>query len=162
MKIIAIDPDAEKNGVALLDPKTREIELFTLTFPRLIDFLVAKRDIFGTSLERYKVVIEAGWLNKSNWHVYARDTPQLAAAKGNATGRNHETGRKIAEMCEHYGIVYELVKPLRKNWRGYDGKITHDELANFTHLRDRRTNQEERDAALLAWVTAGLPIRVGH
>lgn len=40
-----------------------------------------------------------------------------------------------------------------------DGKITHEELAYFTGIMGR-TNTEMRDAALLAWNHAGLPIRV--
>ena len=109
-----------------------------------------------------RVVIEAGWLNQSNWHLTARDTRAAAAAKGNHAGRNHEVDRKIAEMCDHWQIPYELVKPLALRvrgfhlWKGKDGKITHDELAAFTGIMGR-TNQEGRDAALLAWTWAGFP-----
>jgi hypothetical protein len=55
--------------------------------------------------------------------------------------------------------VVEEVKPLKKCWKGRDGKITHEELARFTGLMGH-TNQDGRDAALLAWVRAGLPIRL--
>jgi hypothetical protein len=51
------------------------------------------------------------------------------------------------------------MKPLKKNWKGKDGKITHKELALFTGLTGR-TNQEARDAGLIAWIFAGLPIRI--
>jgi hypothetical protein len=43
-------------------------------------------------------------------------------------------------------------------WHGRDGKITQEEIAAFTGI-DGRHNQEERDAALLAWIYAGLPIK---
>jgi hypothetical protein len=62
-------------------------------------------------------------------------------------------------MCEHFGLHYELIKPLRKCWHGEYGKITHEELAYFTGITGR-TNQEGRDAALLAWIYAGFPVKV--
>jgi hypothetical protein len=65
----------------------------------------------------------------------------------------------IVEMCKHYGIEAVEQRPLQKHWRGKDGKITHEELASFTGIMGK-TNQEGRDAALLAWVCAGLPIRL--
>ena len=74
-------------------------------------------------------------------------------------GANHETGRKIIEMCEHYGIEVLPHIPLVKCWKGKDRKITHEELASFTGIMGR-TNQDVRDAALLAWTFAGLPIRI--
>ena len=84
---------------------------------------------------------------------------QRAASKGYDVGRNHETGKKIVEMCQHLGIEVLEHAPLRKGWKGKDGKITHEELASFTGLMGR-TNQDARDAALLAWAFSGLPIRV--
>ena len=105
------------------------------------------------------VVIEAGWLNKSNWHLHRGFSIAKAAEVGRATGRNHQTGILIAEMCDYLGVPYVLRKPLRKVWQGKDGKITAKELSVFTGLRGR-TNQEGRDAALLAWCEAGLPIKI--
>jgi hypothetical protein len=62
-------------------------------------------------------------------------------------------------MCGHYGIPVTTVKPLKKTWRGKDGKITREELAYFTRITGRN-NQEERDVALIAWVWAGLPVKM--
>jgi len=62
-------------------------------------------------------------------------------------------------MCKHYGIEVIEHFPLRKIWKGKDGKITQEELASFTGLKGR-TNQDARDAALLAWSFANLPIRL--
>lgn len=108
--------------------------------------------------KNYIVIIEAGWLNKSNWHLSRKDTKAVAAAKGNSAGRNHETGRKIAEICQYYNIPHMLVRPLKKMWKGRDGKITREEIAAFTGITGRN-NQEARDALLLAWEYAGLPVR---
>lgn len=165
--VIGIDPDVDKSGCACLDVANRTIETATLAFPQLLDYLQFAKRIAEASGNAYVVVIEAGWLNKSNWHILPRDTKAAAAAKGNAAGRNHEVGRKIAEMCQRWQIPYELVKPLPLHagganlWQGKDGKITQEELAAFTGVTGR-TNQEGRDAALLAWTWAGLPIRTAR
>ena len=51
--------------------------------------------------------------------------------------------------------------PLRKIWKGKDGKITDEEIKAFMPIIER-TNQEERDAALLAWNEAGFPMKIGR
>ena len=163
--VIGIDPDAERNGIATLNRESRLMTADTMTFPDLLDYLRYMQSQAATAHRALRVIIEAGWLNKTHWHVGYKDSAQAAAAKGNAVGRNHETGRKIAEMCEHWDIPHELIKPLPLKaggvnlWRGKDGKITAEELTAITGLRGR-TNQEARDAALLAWVWAGLPTAI--
>lgn len=155
--IIAIDPDKDKSGVAFLKPTTRQLEVSNLTFPCLMDYLQFCKK---TSLEKQEtviVVVEAGWmLRKSNFHEAQGHRAEKIAKD---VGANHETGRKIIEMCKHYGLEVLAHAPLVKCWKGKDRKITHEELASFTGLTGR-TNQDGRDAALLAWVFSGLPIRV--
>lgn len=163
--VVAIDPDVDKNGCAYLDVATRKMEISTLTFPDLLDYLRYVKRQAEVTQKNVRVIIEAGWLNKAHWHLSPKDTKQSAAAKGNSAGRNHEVGRKIAEMCGHWQIPYELIKPLSLKvggvnlWQGKDGKITHEELEAFTGIIGR-TNQEGRDAALIAWEWAGLPVKV--
>jgi hypothetical protein len=157
--IVAIDPDVEKSGVAELSPQHRLLEVTNLTFPQLLDYLQSRKKLSETAHTSLVVIVEAGWLNQSNWHLRSKDNVRVASAKGNSAGRNHETGRKIVEMCKHYGIEVVEQRPLQKCWRGKDGKITHEELASFTGLTGK-TNQDARDAALLAWSFANLPIRL--
>ena len=66
-------------------------------------------------------------------------------------------------MARHYGLDVTEMNPLPKKWSGKDGKITKEELESFTGPLPR-CSQDERDAALLAWVHAGLPVsvRVSH
>lgn len=157
--LVGIDPDVDKNGVAYLDCQTRRLEVCTLSFPDLMDYLQWVRRKAEQSGADVTVVVEAGWVNANNWHVPRGATKAEAASIGNRTGRNHETGRKIVEMCRHWQMRTVEMKPLVKRWKGHDGKITHEELAKFTGLMGR-TNQEGRDAALLAWTYANLPIRI--
>lgn len=155
--IIAIDPDVSRSGVALLKPATRQLEVSNLTFPQVIDYVQQANKGSGTLV----VLVEASWLIQGNWHLSSWERRQRAASKGYDVGRNHETGKKIVEMCRHLGVEVLEHAPLRKCWRGKDGKITHEELVSFTGIKGR-TNQDARDAALLAWVFSGLPIRIGR
>lgn len=156
--IIGIDPDNQESGVgAVYDDK--KFLAYKMNFPALIDYLRAMNE----SCKKIKVVIEGGWLNKSNWHVLNRFmTAVKAAAIGRSTGMNHQTGILIVECCKHYNIPCEIVNPLKKCWKGKDGKITQDEIAYFVSAGEKmpRMNQDQRDALLLAWVCAGYPVRV--
>ncbi len=154
--ILAIDPDCEKSGVAILNLRTKKMDMYNMPFPVLIDLITDLQLLVPDTL----VIIEAGWLNEAHWHIRQGDSRRLSASKGNAVGRNHETGRKIVEMCHHFGVHVELVRPLKKVWSGADRKITHEEIAQFIPGIVARTNQEIRDAALLAWHHAGFPIVV--
>ena len=151
--LIGIDPDVERNGVATLNVASKELDIKALSFAATldyIDFYVARAKVVSY---RVAVVMEAGWLNSSNWHLDYRHTNEYSAAIGNAVGRNHATGIHLTEMLRHKGITVILRKPLKKFWRGKDRKITKQELASITGY-EKRTNQEGRDAALLAWVEA--------
>lgn len=151
--IIAIDPDCEKSGVAVLDTASRDLHTDSVSFPILLDFLKDSKE------SKPLIIVEAGWLIKSNWHLKKGDNARVASAKGNSTGRNHETGRKIVEMCKHYGLKTIEVKPLKKIWSGPDGKISQAEISQFIPTFPTRSNQEVRDAALIAWIQAGFPIK---
>ena len=163
-RIIAIDPDARESGVAELEIKTKEIRVYKMTFVRLMMFLNLQTiEITAEEKQRIKVVIEAGWLNESNWHITGKYiSARKAAAIGRSVGMNHQTGMLIYEMSKDYfKLPTELQKPLKKCWRGKDGKITQEEMTEVTGKEKLpRTNQDQRDALLIAWVHAGFPIRL--
>jgi hypothetical protein len=142
---IGIDPDKDLSGVAVKQKENGilKVQLYTLAFFPLFDFLKDNK----TGIEM--VVIEGGWLNKkSNWHNNNQGTG-VAAAVGRSVGINHGTGLLIVDMCKYLGIAHRIVKPLRKAWKGKDGKITHEEFVRYFKLPVKRSNQEQRDAALL-------------
>ena len=155
--IVDIDPDVEKSGVAVLDVAARKyIIIDSMPFPQVCECF--KDCLAFLDNKRMKVVIEAGWMvRKSNFHQAQGHRAERVAKN---VGENHGTGKQLFAMAEHYGLNVECVHPLKKCWKGKDGKITHDELAAFTHIEMKRTNQDARDAALLAWCHADLPIRV--
>jgi hypothetical protein len=156
-RIVGIDPDVDKSGVAELKTDNRYLNVASLIFPQLIDYLIDLKSFVKERDESVIVVVEAGWLNTiSNYHTAAGRRGQRIAKN---VGANHQVGKIIVEMCERHDIPVEIVKPLKKMWKGKNGKITHEELAAFTGLFGM-TNQEGRDAALIAWTYAGLPIKL--
>lgn len=161
--IIAIDPDIDGSGVAVVEPAERMMVLHQLTLPELVDFFRESKCMYEKLGATYVVVVEASYLISANWHLDWKDSQRKAAAKGKQVGRNHEIGRQIVEFCKHLSIPYEEKLPLTKCWAGKDGKITKEELnqlldgMGFARLSGA-TNQEKRDAALLALDRSGLPL----
>lgn len=158
--VIAVDPDALKSGVAGLSTHDKSVLLLTLEFPLVIDFIIRQKEHFDSISQNLIVLVEASWLIQHNWHANKHQSHRVAAAIGNKTGRNHETGRKIVEMCKHYGIEVQEIRPLKKCWKGKDGKISHEEISYFIPGFPKRSNQEERDSALLCWNYCNYPIKV--
>jgi len=137
---IGIDPDRDKNGVALYRNSSEKLEaLLNLSFFELLDYLKALKETDST----VSVVIEAGWMNDGNWHIRASDTARKAAKVGKYVGGNHEVGQKIVEMCEYLLLPYRLVVPKRH-------KVDAETFKEITKWCGR-TNQEQRDAAMLVY-----------
>lgn len=165
--IIGIDPDAKASGVANLDVEERKIiRCESMRFPELINYLTREHSFRSVLETPLIVVIEASWLKESasgnsyNWHIKEKDSKRVAAAKGAGVARNQETGRKIVEMLKYHGVEVVEIYPLRKCWSGPDGKITQGEIEQFIPEFPKKSNQETRDSALLAWNYAELPIRI--
>jgi hypothetical protein len=157
--IIGIDPDVSKSGVVVISRDGKVEACGTLTFPQLLEYLLIEKDRSRAENLSIVVVVEASWKISTNWHAGRGDSIRTAARKGKDAGRCHEVGRKIVECAQYYGLEVVEKLPLKKIWKGKDGKITDAEIKAFMPFQGR-TNQEERDAALLAWDYAGLPIRI--
>lgn len=130
---IGIDPDCISNGVAYKNGK--QIELYNMTFFKLFDYL----QTFQGSKE-VEVYVECGFLNKSNWHK-TQGSNSVNAQIGQRTGANHETAKKICEMCDYLGLTYHMVKPIRS-------KVNAEFFRQITGIT-QRTNQEQRDSLML-------------
>lgn len=152
--IIGVDPDVSKSGLGVLDCESHELELHTLSFPEMLEMI---KDLYAKRPKPFTVVIEAGYLNKPHWHLQRYEKPSVAAAKGNSVGRNQQVALDLIACLDYYKIPYDTIKPLVKMWNGPDRKITHEELVAFTGIKDKTTNPEKRDAALLAWAYADFP-----
>lgn len=156
MYILSIDPDTCKSGLAIFNTDEHSITLSSHTFWDVlyhIDQLIA---VVG--IANVRICIEAGHRTKTNFHISMADTKRTAAKKHYEVGRCHQIGILLVDYCHTHGYPYEEVFPLEKHWKGTDRKITHQELIDqltkqgisFDGSKLNRSNQEERDAALIA------------
>lgn len=158
---IGIDPDIDKSGYVVVESKTGKVTTATcLDLAKLFGALQADKHYckqMGLSLV---VIVEAAYLGShKNWHLGGGFiSPAKAATIGYHSGRNHETGRAIVEFCRFLEIDCIPQKPLRKCWKGRDKKITHEEITKLTKWDKKKSNQEVRDALLLAWTHTNLPM----
>lgn len=154
--ILAVDPDVDKSGFALLDCKSRTfVRLEALTFTESIRFFneLSAND----NLRPLRIVIEDSDISV-NWHYKKTDKPGIIAAIGRSVGLCHATYRHLMEYAESVGFEVIPMKPLRKCWKGHDGKITQGEIERLIPNFPKRTNQECRDSALLSWFYADFPL----
>jgi len=131
---VGIDPDVTKSGVAYKNGK--DVVLKNLSFFDLFDYLKQAK----SNNENLEVYVECGFLNKSNWHT-TNSSNSVNAQIGQRTGANHETAKKIVEMCVYLELKYFEIKPTKS-------KVNSDFFKQITKI-DKRTNQEQRDAYML-------------
>ena len=157
--IVAIDPDTEKSGIAVINKTEKTIDVHSLTFPYCIDFMQRFMCIHNLE-DKVQIFVEGGWLNKkSNFHSFKnkdKDEKEnnmqfIGERIASKVGANHETGKKLCEMFDYYKIPYTIVKPLRKIWK--DKKISHEEINNILQRNKfptfNRSNQDVRDALII-------------
>lgn len=158
--VIGIDPDVDGSGVGVIDKETKTVTKAQLALPQLVEYL-RRQQMMSSSLMVY---VEAGWMNGGNHHL--QNKGQWHASKiGEQIGRNHQMSKLIGEFCEYHGIPCTFVRPLTKHWNGKDGKITHEELMSLIEgsgltIEKCRTNQETRDAILLAMDHSNIALRM--
>ena len=140
---IAIDPDVKKNGVAIFHEG--KINSCTLPFFELI----SKIEDFADP----ELFIEAGWLNHKKNFRYFGSIRNISNEVSARVGANHQIGKLLEEFAISKKLNYHLIKPLRKCWKGADGKITQQELNMILRAKGleelKRSNQDQRDAILI-------------
>lgn len=162
--LFGIDPDTEASGWAVVNLNDRSVHLETISFLRVLDqlnffeALCSLHEHRGDKECAYRFVLEDIWSTTHNWHASPRDNHRVVAKKGYSLGRCAMVGELLRDAIHEKGFPLICQKPLLKHWRGPDGKITHSEILevcryhNLTLPKSKqaRTNQEERDALLLA------------
>lgn len=170
--LIGIDPDTKASGWAVIDLSDRTVHLETLPFMDILALLTEwRREVDDHYLDEaysYRFVVEDIWKVAHNWHVSPRDNRLTISKKGYHIGRCSMVGQLIYEAIGAHFFPRIAQPPLRKVWRGIDGKISHDELLELCEKHDlilppskqKQTNQEERDALLLALHHIATPIKL--
>ena len=170
--LIGIDPDTKASGWACIDLSDRTVHLETLPFMDILALLTEwRREVDDHYLDEaysYRFVVEDIWRVAHNWHVSPRDNRLTISKKGYHIGRCSMVGQLIYEAIGAHFFPRIAQPPLRKVWRGIDGKISHAELLELCEKHDlklppskqKQTNQEERDALLLALHHIATPIKL--
>lgn len=170
--LVGIDPDTKASGWAVIDLSDRTVHLETLPFMDILALLTEwRREVDDHYLDEaysYRFVVEDIWRVAHNWHVSPRDNRLTISKKGYHIGRCSMVGQLIYEAIGAHFFPRIAQPPLRKVWRGADGKITHSELLELCEKHDlilppskqKQTNQEERDALLLALHHIATPIKL--
>lgn len=133
MKLIGIDPDLHKSGVAI-----KENDILTmcecLTMWELFDFL----RIQTSGEENYMVLLEFSFVTNT-WHK---------GGKGAAlnVGKNQAVAIIIKEFLETHSIKHELRKPA-----GYSLVFDDPETFKKTTGWQKQTNKDVRAAAAIVW-----------
>jgi hypothetical protein len=150
--IIAIVPNIYQFGVAFLKTSTRQLEVTSLKFPLLLDYLFHVKQINENLKESLIVIVKMEGLNKEN------------ISKGNDLNKEikkvfnaeqiYEAGMKIIEICNDYDIKVIKHQNVSNGTKEKNGRISQEKLHELTGLMGK-TNQKAREAALLAWTYAG-------
>ena len=131
---IGIDPDLKASGVAIF--RDGALQITTLDFPQLL----AVSKVWD---EETEIRIEAGWLNKSNFHIKPGMSLQVAAEVGRRVGENHATGKLLAECLSKSRATVKLVRPTNK-------KITEPSVfEKISGIKTLKKEQDKRDSAML-------------
>ena len=157
--VIAIDPDVDKSGLAILDVDDKKfIYMGTEDIVSMYGFFEYVHCSKGFVCNSVVVIEDSD--NLHNWHLPPHCSLNMAAAIGKKVGLCHATQRHIKEIAEAHGHKTVFQAPLKKTWMGKDGKITQEELEQFIPDFPKKSNQEIRDSVLLAWCYANLPIHI--
>jgi len=155
-KVIGIDPDIYLSGVAVIDLTNNDIKLSTMRYPELIGYITSLTE----GNDNILVVVELDRETTHIWHPSRHITTALANKMGYDVGKCIQRGADIADMLRYLGCDVQEQKPLRKQWNGKDGKMTDAEMRRLKGITitKKRTNQEERDALLLALAWTNIPL----
>ena len=138
--LIGIDPDVDRSGFCAYRVDLGQISQLTTmdledTFRQIMDYHEDSKEL-GFDLI---VLVEAGWKNKTNFHVKGSDNAWKSASIGSKLGENSAIGKQIIKFCEKHEIEVIAVTPKSH-------KITNAEYFKEVTRWMKRTNQEMRDA----------------
>ena len=137
-KTIGIDPDSEKNGVALYRGSTL-VELYNLSFIELQEFLLLNKGAL--------VVIEDVMKNTATFSKKGAVTQGSIRKVAYSVGRCAQVGYHLVQFCEHHDIKYVL-KPISSMWKKQ--KSVFERITGYTG----RSNEDTRSAAYFGFLEA--------
>jgi hypothetical protein len=152
MILIGIDPDVDRSGIAVWNTtESRLSGIEAIPFWDLVTILANRK--LECSKDNYKIVIEAGWLNKkANWHSKGMGEG-VSSRIGSYIGANHQVGKLIEQYCIKYELPYELAAPKANNiFKTKNLKHNRELFEKTTNVKLTglaKYHQEMIDAAML-------------
>lgn len=153
--VVGIDPDIDNSGLCIISPKEKSVSISSVSINELMYILKGMEVSMKEKGEKIRIFVEAGWKNESNWHINPSFSKKVCVEIGRRTGLNHASAKIIAEIArDYFQLDVVEIKPLKKCWKGKEGKITHEELNQQLKMYGfeplKRTNQDQRDSCLIA------------
>lgn len=139
---IGIDPDLQKNGVAIMENGQYK-EIISLSFPELLELIFESKNDAGVLF----VVEDVNKHKPTFFKKSVRGQGALNKVSQNV-GMVKAVGQKIIEMLEFNNVPYELCPPLKGTLKKCkeDAKL-FNKLTGWTE----RTNADKRDAAMMIY-----------
>jgi hypothetical protein len=135
--ILGIDPDVERCGCAFVEGGKLTLKLMTP-----VELLAL---LHTHNVSNWTIRVEAGWLNKGNWHLKDAKTIQAAAEIGNRAGQNHAIAKLIASVASAYCENVQLIRPSSK-------KLTPDQFFKLTGVYVKNKELIDAGRMVLAFI----------
>jgi hypothetical protein len=148
MKIIGIDPDCVKSGLAVYeDGKLTGLLNFTLAeYIEMLPLLAQEEAV---------IAIEDANLIGGMYRHNPRDSRALAAKKAQHVGAIKRQCSVMIELAEAYDVKVKAYKPRQGNWAGVTKTVNNKQgvalLKKHTGWSGR-SNNETRSAAFFGWI----------
>ncbi|MCG9964602.1 hypothetical protein [Shewanella cutis] len=142
MLIIGIDPDLQASGVAIVI-RNKISSMQKMPFPELIEYIT-------TLAADNEIIVKLEDVNAWAGVKHRAGTGPAAMRKiSQNVGQVKATASLIKEMLNSKGIDVQLVKPLKGEVKMM-AKKNHVYFCKLTGWQGGRTNEDTRDAALIA------------
>ena len=151
-KIIGIDPDCKKSGLAIYQDGEL-CELKNLSLPEYISFLM---DLEKWRLEGFhsEIAIEDSSLNSffCSRNSSGKDSLHEKLKRAMRTGRIQQQSILMGELAEFYGVPVTRYKPCAGNFQKTGRKAaTNCAMLNAATGWDKKSNEETRSAAYFGY-----------
>lgn len=139
MRVIGVDPDSEKHGVAIYQLG----KLVTLAKWSLVDFLQQLEGATDTIVSLENVM--------ANQFVYGRNVKQSKTVQSKVAmhiGRCQQAQMELMRLLDHLEIPYQLHKPMKGNWADTKLKGQFERVTGWTGT----SSQDTRSAAFFGFL----------
>ena len=148
MKVVGVDPDCVKSGLAIYENK-KLTGLLNLTLAEYVEALPM------LASEGAVIAIEDANLIGGMYRHNPKDSKAMAAKKAQAVGGIKRQCSAMIELAESHGLKVTRYKPRQGNWAGVT-KTVNNKMGNQLMLKhtgwDGKSNPETRSAAFFGWL----------